>query len=148
MSGEWFLAPVRRPRRSEFLNKGQHPGSGGVQKRLLSTAKAREQLLVDRCPDCNAVLERYDEDTISLGIICMSTFIYREPALAAPLLPDMLKCVARWVTAVPSCGIILTDTLINVDKGRVSQPKYLERISKVSSHYGLSISEFNSVAEH
>ena len=117
MTCNLFPVPFRRPRRSEFLNKrpGHSSASTGTQKRLLSTMNAREQLLVDRCPDCNAVVERYDEDTISLSIICMSTFIYREPALAAPLLPDMLKCVARSVChlVVPSCGDLLTDVIVN-----------------------------------
>ena len=113
MACKWCPVLFRRPRRSEFLNKRQNHSSAstGTQKRLLSTMNAREQLLVDRCPDCNAVVERYDEDTISLSIICMSTFIYREPALAAPLLPDMLKCVARY--AAPSCGDLLTDIIVD-----------------------------------
>ena len=53
------------------------------------------QVLVDRCVKCHAVLEQYDEETISLSIICLATLIHREPSLAAPLLLDMLCATTR-----------------------------------------------------
>ena len=40
------------------------------------------------------MIESYDEDTISLSIVCLATFIHREPSLAAPLLLDMIQSVA------------------------------------------------------
>lgn len=51
--------------------------------------------MVERCPQCHAILEKYDDDTISLAIVCMSCFIHREPVLAAPLLFDMLNAASR-----------------------------------------------------
>jgi hypothetical protein len=63
--------------------------------------RANEQILVDRCPDCNAVLESYDEETISLAVVCLATFIHREPGLAAPSLLDMLITVARIANSTP-----------------------------------------------
>lgn len=55
-----------------------------------------EVVQVDRCAECNAVLEQYDEDTVSLCIISLATFIHREPALAASLLLDSLYVTARY----------------------------------------------------
>ena len=52
-------------------------------------------LSVERCSECHAVLEQYDEETVGIAIVCLETFIHREPALAAPLLLDMLQVVAR-----------------------------------------------------
>ena len=50
-----------------------------------------------RCADCGALLEEYDDDTISLAIVVLSTFVHRDPELAAPLLLEMLQVVGRWV---------------------------------------------------
>ena len=52
--------------------------------------------LLDKCASCNSTLEQCDESVISLGIVCLGTFIHREPALAAPMLLDMLQTVARY----------------------------------------------------
>jgi len=73
-------------------------GGAGGGKRLPPTAttSARtDSLVIDRCPDCHVVLESYDDETVSLCIVCLATFIHREPALAAPLLLDMLHAVSR-----------------------------------------------------
>lgn len=83
----------RKSRRSELLNKSSTPQ--GSTKRTTAAMKANEQIVVDRCTECSAVLEAYDEDTISQCIVCLATFIHREPALAAPLLQDMLHTVAK-----------------------------------------------------
>jgi len=56
---------------------------------------ATENIVLDKCLKCHAVLESYDDETISLSVICLATFIHREPALAAPLLLDMLHSVSK-----------------------------------------------------
>ena len=81
----------RRSRKSQILAakaQAQH-------KRSMASVRYDQTLQVDRCPQCNAVLESYDEDCISNCIVALATFIHREPALAAPLLLDMLQIVAR-----------------------------------------------------
>jgi len=103
----------RRARRADVLGKsssqsaaaaaaaaggGGAGGGAGGGKRLPPTAttSARtDSLVIDRCPDCHVVLESYDDETVSLCIVCLATFIHREPALAAPLLLDMLHAVSR-----------------------------------------------------
>jgi len=98
----------RRARRADVLGKSSSQsaaaaaaaagGGAGGGKRLPPTAttSARtDSLVIDRCPDCHVVLESYDDETVSLCIVCLATFIHREPALAAPLLLDMLHAVSR-----------------------------------------------------
>ena len=51
--------------------------------------------MVDRCTNCGAVREEYAEDEVGHCIIILNTFISREPALAAPLLPEILLTVSR-----------------------------------------------------
>ena len=50
---------------------------------------------MDRCTHCYAVREEYAEDEVGHCVIILNTFIAREPALAAPLLPEILLTVAR-----------------------------------------------------
>lgn len=46
--------------------------------------------------ECGEILEEFSNDDLGLCIIILSTFVYRQPGLAAPLLPRMLKTVARY----------------------------------------------------
>lgn len=48
-----------------------------------------------RCHDCGAILEEYDEETLGLAIVVLSTFIHLSPDLAAPLLLDIMQSVGR-----------------------------------------------------
>ncbi|XP_068874244.1 protein unc-79 homolog isoform X6 [Aphelocoma coerulescens] len=52
-------------------------------------------LMTDKCHDCGAVLEEYDEETLGLAIVVLSTFIHLSPDLAAPLLLDIMQSVGR-----------------------------------------------------
>lgn len=54
-----------------------------------------EMTVVLRCLYCNCPLESYDEDTIGLAIVCLETFVQRDPAMAAPFLLRMMEVVAR-----------------------------------------------------
>ena len=71
-----------------MLAKG-HP----VKKQ--STSRYGDNVMVERCAECSAILEQYDDDTIGLCITVLATFIHREAALATPMLLDMLQCVSR-----------------------------------------------------
>lgn len=62
---------------------------------MYGSLRYAETTVVTRCTQCGAPLEFYDEDTISLAIVCLSTFIHREPGMAAPYLLRMLETVAR-----------------------------------------------------
>ncbi|CAH8478323.1 unnamed protein product [Schistosoma turkestanicum] len=65
----------------------------------LTAAAITMALTTERCPWCQCILDHYDENTIGLGILCLSTFVHREPSLAAPYLRDMLLVIARLANA-------------------------------------------------
>lgn len=62
--------------------------------------------LVDRCRDCGAVLEEYDEDTLGLAVVVLSMFIHLSPDLAAPLLLDIMQSVGRYGAALISSPLV------------------------------------------
>ncbi|XP_072555287.1 protein unc-79 homolog isoform X3 [Paramormyrops kingsleyae] len=58
----------------------------------------------DRCRDCGAVLEEYDEETLGLAVVVLSMFIHLSPDLAAPLLLDILQSVGRLASSTNFSG--------------------------------------------
>ncbi|XP_052009024.1 protein unc-79 homolog [Xyrauchen texanus] len=51
--------------------------------------------MADRCRDCGAVLEEYDEETLALAVVVLSMFIHLSPDLGAPLLLEIMQSVGR-----------------------------------------------------
>lgn len=49
----------------------------------------------ERCSDCGAAIEEYTDEEIGILIIILGTFIHREPAMAAPFLPEILNIVSK-----------------------------------------------------
>jgi hypothetical protein len=82
-----FHIARRRNRKSELLAKKP------IKKP--SACRYGDNVMVDRCAECNAILEQYDDDVIGYCIVVLATFIHREPSLATPLLLEMLQCVSR-----------------------------------------------------
>ncbi|KAL1226831.1 Uncoordinated protein [Trichinella spiralis] len=62
---------------------------------FLGQMRLSDSVIQARCFHCNAILEICDEDTISLGIVCLSTFVHRDPSMAAPQLLSMLTAVSK-----------------------------------------------------
>lgn len=52
-------------------------------------------LELDSCPECGTSLEQFDEETLNLCIVVLSTFAHQSPSMAMPLLLRILECVAR-----------------------------------------------------
>ncbi|XP_055879587.1 protein unc-79 homolog isoform X2 [Biomphalaria glabrata] len=77
----------RRSRKAELLAKQNNP-------KKTTANRHSENVMVERCSECNAILEQYDDETIGLCIINLATFIHREPGLATPKMLDMLQCAA------------------------------------------------------
>ncbi|WKY02896.1 hypothetical protein Q1695_016301 [Nippostrongylus brasiliensis] len=50
-----------------------------------------------RCDHCNESLTSFDEETISLCLIAVETFLHREPVMAAPILFSLLHTVTRLI---------------------------------------------------
>ena len=49
----------------------------------------------DYCPECGVALEEFDEETMNLCIVVLSTFVNQSPSMAMPLLPRLFESVAR-----------------------------------------------------
>ncbi|KAL5112757.1 hypothetical protein TcWFU_008571 [Taenia crassiceps] len=81
------------------ISGGSGGGSSGEMSSTMASVLATAMLSTERCPWCQTVLETHDETTIGLGLICLATFVHREPSLAAPFLIDMLMVAARIATA-------------------------------------------------
>ncbi|KAL7862274.1 hypothetical protein SRHO_G00137150 [Serrasalmus rhombeus] len=60
--------------------------------------------MADRCRDCGAVLEEYDEETLALAVVVLSMFIHLSPDLAAPLLLDIMQSVGRLASSANFSG--------------------------------------------
>ncbi|XP_062296390.1 protein unc-79 homolog isoform X3 [Scomber scombrus] len=58
----------------------------------------------DRCRDCAAVLEEYDEETLGLAVVVLSMFIHLSPDLAAPMLLDIMQSVGRLASSANFSG--------------------------------------------
>ena len=68
---------------------------------------------LDWCPDCGVSLEQFDEETLNLCIVVLSTFVHQSPSMAMPFLLRMLESVARFVIGLSS-GIIGVSSVFGV----------------------------------
>nr|XP_018900718.1 PREDICTED: protein unc-79 homolog isoform X2 [Bemisia tabaci] len=64
----------------------------------LSASRTGDECVINRCGECGTALEEYSEEELGLCIVILGTFIHREPALAAPLLPHILITVGKMAT--------------------------------------------------
>lgn len=48
------------------------------------------------CSCCRMPIEKFDEHELGLCIVALATFVHRNPTLAAPLLPQILKLASRY----------------------------------------------------
>ncbi|KAM6961265.1 protein unc-79 homolog [Aplochiton taeniatus] len=61
-------------------------------------------IMSDRCRDCGAVLEEYDEETLALAVVVLSMFTHLSPDQAAPLLLDIMQSVGRLASCANFSG--------------------------------------------
>lgn len=64
-------------------------------QQTMSAQRVGDDCVCERCSECGAMKEEYSDDEIGLLIISLGTFIHREPALAAPFLPEILAIVSK-----------------------------------------------------
>lgn len=81
------------------------PGQSQTNAKHAADAKAanstnREEKICQRCTDCGAEIEEYTDEEIGIMIIILNTFIHREPALAAPFLPEILLIISKFASHV------------------------------------------------
>ncbi|XP_017060787.1 protein unc-79 homolog isoform X3 [Drosophila ficusphila] len=60
-----------------------------------SSRRVGNYTIVERCSDCGAHIEEYTDEEIGIFIVILGTFIHREPAMAAPFLPEILTMTSR-----------------------------------------------------
>lgn len=63
-----------------------------------SSFRIGDECVNERCSECGTIKEEYSDEELGLCIVALGTFIHREPALAAPMLPDILSIVAKVAT--------------------------------------------------
>ncbi|KAK6182809.1 hypothetical protein SNE40_010404 [Patella caerulea] len=79
----------RRSRKAALLAKSRESA------KKCKASRSSESIMIEKCTECGVVLELYDDDTVGLCIVVLSTFIHREPGLATPMLLKILQCVSR-----------------------------------------------------
>uniref|UniRef100_A0A671W6R9 Unc-79 homolog, NALCN channel complex subunit n=1 Tax=Sparus aurata TaxID=8175 RepID=A0A671W6R9_SPAAU len=74
----------------------------------------------DRCRDCAAVLEEYDEETLGLAVVVLSMFIHLSPDLAAPMLLDIMQSCDRLsntaILPLMFCSMLIPGNVAGVAK--------------------------------
>ncbi|XP_035227755.1 protein unc-79 homolog isoform X3 [Stegodyphus dumicola] len=118
-SFDYQNASARRLRKVEM---GSISSIGLASKRSSTSQslypRCGDDMVIERCTECGAVLEEYSDEEIGLCIVILSTFVHREAAMAAPLLPNMLRVVAR-IASSPSYPW-QTESNIHLPGGSVS----------------------------
>lgn len=61
-----------------------------------------EGVISQRCNKCNNVIEEFSDEEIGMCIVILRTYVHREPGMAAPLMPDMLRLVTRFTSYFPN----------------------------------------------
>ncbi|CAG7837387.1 unnamed protein product [Allacma fusca] len=60
-----------------------------------SCLRIGDDCVQERCSDCGSIIEVYGNEELGLCIVALETFIHKEPGLAAPFMPDILKCATK-----------------------------------------------------
>lgn len=78
---------AKRPTTVHPQDKNDNPYADiDFQKQFMTLAK---------CEKCGHAIEYYNEECIGYCIIVCGTLVHREPAIAAPLLMDMIETIGR-----------------------------------------------------
>ncbi|XP_036229384.2 protein unc-79 homolog isoform X1 [Bactrocera oleae] len=99
-AGAWPPPPYQPAEElDDDLDDGIENGNGHIsaatQPNRVSTRRVGDYTICDRCSDCGALIEEYTDEDIGILIVILGTFIHREPAMAAPFLPEILTISSR-----------------------------------------------------
>lgn len=61
--------------------------------------------------ECGTAVEQYSDEELGLCIITLATFVHREPAAAAAMLPALLHNVSRYTSTINSSPAHITPLL-------------------------------------
>jgi hypothetical protein len=70
-------------------------------------AKWTDDVVLERCSECGLTIEEYTAEDIGLCIIILGTFMHGEPNLASPMLPEILRIVAKFADKKLAFSIII-----------------------------------------
>ncbi|XP_026332052.1 protein unc-79 homolog isoform X2 [Hyposmocoma kahamanoa] len=79
--GVWWDDATRKARRAAHASSAPKP----------------DTTMCYRCAECGSAVEQYSDEELGLSIILLATFVHREPAAAAGMLPSLLHNVSRVV---------------------------------------------------
>ncbi|XP_061398617.1 protein unc-79 homolog [Musca vetustissima] len=98
-AGSWPPPPYQPPEDpDDDLDEGQESSTHAphiTQPNRVSSRRVGDYTVCDRCSECGALLEEYTDEEIGLLIVILGTFIHREPAMAAPFLPEILTIASK-----------------------------------------------------
>ncbi|XP_037956514.1 protein unc-79 homolog isoform X2 [Teleopsis dalmanni] len=98
-AGSWPPPPYQPPEEPfEDTEDDNDNGNGhdtAQQPNRVSTRRVGDYTVCERCTDCGAVIEEYTDEEIGILIVILGTFIHREPAMAAPFLPEILTLISK-----------------------------------------------------
>lgn len=80
-----------------------------------SSLRVGDEVACHRCSKCNAPFEEFSEEELGLCIVIISTFVHREPALAATMLPEILRCNSKCVSIFTYFGIFCNSSFESTD---------------------------------
>lgn len=61
-----------------------------------SAIHSAEDIINERCTRCGNVLEQFSEEEIGMCIIILGAYVHRDPSVAAPILPEILRLVSKY----------------------------------------------------
>ena len=94
---ETTLIPIRKKSRGKKKEPAKKAKGENKWGSLGPITKITHFSVQMRCGYCNEVKEIFDEETISLCLIAVETFLHREPSMAAPMLFNILHTVTRLI---------------------------------------------------
>jgi hypothetical protein len=84
----------------DAIDEDEVSGAGGTLGGYLPIRRAAPKIIdcggvVARCSKCGLPLEHFSDEDLALAVLVLTTFVRREPALAAPNLPEIIVTIAR-----------------------------------------------------
>lgn len=103
-SGTTVSTPGSSGSINELVGGGEttvKPISARSSKKSHKSPSHHDDYGYEHCIDCNQVLEEFSEHELDLCITILSTFINREPAMSASLLPLILSLMSKYTIRNP-----------------------------------------------
>ena len=108
-SGTTVSTPGSSGSINELVSSGEQQQTtiGGKQIAAIKSSSKKsfknhhDNFVYEYCIDCNGILEEFSEHELDLCITILGTFVNREPAMSAPLLPLILSLLSKYTIRNP-----------------------------------------------